>query len=395
MPLYPHRENRGQRTKKIKAMNTALSFLSAMKQINRTEWAGPCPFCGDGGKGAESDRFHFWTDNPNGGQGGRYWCRKKCDLSRRSGDGVQLVQLLEGVGYKEAVAMLGGEVKASFSAMGTKSDCTVHVPSVPSQNRHTPARMSEVADAVKWQTVAAQFLSSCQRDLTQAPSQGAIEYLICKRHISPSTAIDCNVGYYSGNAYPEARLWGIDTQATKSGKIRVPGPGIVIATKRGGKIVGIHTHFDKPELNKATGKTQKSMMIKGSRKIPFLAGQSGKPCFVVESALDACLLVQEGAGKICAIAMNGAGKNVDEDCRAFVMQAPYLVLCGDRDLAGENMMDDWRSLFGHLRPCYKQFCIGAKDIGEMHHKAFMELTGEVPTAAEFVKAVLANREARP
>lgn len=36
----------------------------ALKRVGRGEYAGPCPFCGDG-----VDRFHVWEDR------GNYWCR--------------------------------------------------------------------------------------------------------------------------------------------------------------------------------------------------------------------------------------------------------------------------------------------------------------------------------
>ena len=37
------------------------------------EYHGACPFCGDGGKGPASDRFHIW---PRQKEGGTYWCRQ-------------------------------------------------------------------------------------------------------------------------------------------------------------------------------------------------------------------------------------------------------------------------------------------------------------------------------
>lgn len=42
----------------------------ALRKSSRYEWVGPCPWCGDGGKGGRSDRFHIFTDKSP-----RYWCR--------------------------------------------------------------------------------------------------------------------------------------------------------------------------------------------------------------------------------------------------------------------------------------------------------------------------------
>ncbi|MEY4631059.1 MAG: Zinc-binding domain of primase-helicase, partial [Pseudomonadota bacterium] len=45
--------------------NSILEFVPNLKQKSRTEYAGPCPWCG--GK----DRFIVW---PAQGNGGRFYC---------------------------------------------------------------------------------------------------------------------------------------------------------------------------------------------------------------------------------------------------------------------------------------------------------------------------------
>lgn len=355
-------------------MNTALPFLSAMKQISPTEYAGPCPFCGG------TDRFKFWTDNERGsGQGGRFWCRQ----CLKSGDGVQLVRELEGVGYREALEMLGIETGASSFAKRTPyRKCT--------PNCTQPVEPDAGVDATKWRKVAADFLTHCQRDLMPGavPSAGAIENLITKRHISPATAIALGLAYYNDNKYVPAEAWGIDASTTNSGKIRVPGPGVVIASKRQAQVFGLYVHFDKPEQYQ-NGSPCKGRVVRGSAKdAPFIAGLPGVPIFIVESALDAALLWQEGRGRISAIGMNGGRKPVDEDCMQFIRQAPFLVLCGDRDSnkAGDSAMHAWRSLFSFAVPCKEQYAVDAKDVGEMHDKAMLDDT--IPTAEAFISIVI-------
>src|SRR5579885_831051 len=62
------------------------------------ELVGPCPVCGDGGKGARSDRFAAHI-------GKNTWLCRRCE---RGGDVVELVRHLDGVGFQNAVATLSG-----------------------------------------------------------------------------------------------------------------------------------------------------------------------------------------------------------------------------------------------------------------------------------------------
>lgn len=364
----------------------ALAFLSAMKQISPREWAGPCPFCGG------ADRFRFWTDNERGnGKGGRYLCRYECEGSKTSGDGVQLVRLLKGVGYREACAMLGIDAGAFPSAVRVSRE--THNGTTGQSGTKRDTCPDGVTNLNRWQGVAAQFLTSCQRELVPGavPSAGVIEHLLYKRRICPATAIALGIGYYAENKYVPAETWGIDSRATNSGKIRIPGPGVVISCQRQGKIVGLYVHFDKPERFE-NGSPCKGRMVKGSAKdTPFIAGEAGKPCFVLESALDAALVWQEGRGRVSAIGMNGGRKPVDAACMDFIRQAPYLILCGDRDAngAGDKAMEAWNSLFSSAVPCFKQYAVGAKDVGEMHSKACYD--SSLPTLIDFINIILEQR----
>jgi hypothetical protein len=62
------------------------------------ELVGACPVCGDGGKGSRSNRFAVDLHK-------NVWL---CRLCQRGGGVVDLVMNLDGVGFKEAVAVLAG-----------------------------------------------------------------------------------------------------------------------------------------------------------------------------------------------------------------------------------------------------------------------------------------------
>jgi hypothetical protein len=62
------------------------------------ELVGACPICGDGGKGSRSNRFAVHLRK-------NAWLCRRC---QRGGGVVDLVMHLDGVGFKEAVAVLAG-----------------------------------------------------------------------------------------------------------------------------------------------------------------------------------------------------------------------------------------------------------------------------------------------
>jgi DNA primase len=62
------------------------------------ELVGACPVCGDGGKGARSDRFAVHVDK-------NAWLCRQC---RQGGGIVDLVMHLDGIGFHEAIARLAG-----------------------------------------------------------------------------------------------------------------------------------------------------------------------------------------------------------------------------------------------------------------------------------------------
>src|SRR5262249_49730297 len=60
------------------------------------ELVGPCPVCGDGGKGIRSNRFAIHLRK-------QVWLCRRCGAG---GDVVGLVKHLDGTGFREAVAIL-------------------------------------------------------------------------------------------------------------------------------------------------------------------------------------------------------------------------------------------------------------------------------------------------
>lgn len=346
-------------------MKNALAFLSAMQQISPREWSGPCPFCGDGGKphtgAGRSDRFHVWPEK-EGYQGGKFWCRK-CG---KSGDAIQLVSDMHGVDYRGAIEMLGGELdRLPSSAMRTPhgGQPVLRAGQVRTDNKVSES-VRDRTDVCLWTDKAEEFLSECQRGLDMAggvaPSKATITRLLCGRFISPTTALAFGIGYNGEDRYTLGRAWGLPEDGKAGRKIRLP-RGIVIASKRGGRVVSLNVRLDTPEEG------GKYRLVRGSADAPFIAGERGLPCFLFESALDAALAVQETRGKVCAVGMNGCRKLPDTYCMEFIASAPCVVVCldNDEDKAGADGGSKWLELFPSAMPAYP---IGAKDLGDMHKK---------------------------
>lgn len=371
---------------------TILDFMNvdSLRRQGSSSWCGPCPRCGG------DDRFVVLLDRSGRGVPGRCQCRE-CTPDEKWIDAIGYLIEYEGMTYPQAASAVGYENSGFSSSVRRTNQANqanqIGSVLVRSANTHNHANVDEPQiDRDRWQRVAGQFLEYCQQGLNvgDVPSGGIIKSLIVKRHISPATAIATGLGYYAGNKYVDAAEWGIPKELTSgSGKIRVPGPGIVITSRRSGKVVGVYVHFDTPEQYQ-NGSPCKGRMILGSAKdTPFIAGDEGKPCFIMESALDAGLVYQEGFGRVSAIGMNGGRKPVDDECMRFISKAPFLVFLGDKDAngAGASAMAYWRKIFSSAR-YYEQYAYKAKDIGEMHDKAFLDQS--IPSASQFIKLVLQN-----
>ena len=352
-------------------MNSILTFLtSAMKPKGPHEFAGPCPQCGG------EDRFIVWPDRP---RGGAYLCRG-CGSQ---GDGIQFMREFMGMSYPEACAALGLEQKHTTTSL--LSARRVHARTRPAQ----PAQIAPVppAPAVlpckEWMSSAAAFLAECQRDLETSPEA---LLAITGRHLTPYTAVQCGIGWNPADRYVLRESWGLPViemaDGGKRDKLLLP-RGLVIATRReaGPVAVTVRCSGDRPESR------PKYWQVKGSSNAPFVAGRSGLPVVLVESALDAALVWQESFGKLAAVAFMGSTKPADADTDQFIKQAPLLLAAPDRDDAGEKAWARWSATYphAHFAPV-----LHGKDIGEQHAAAHAwPLDYSIPTTGEWLEAVMA------
>ena len=121
--------------------------------------------------------------------------------------------------------------------------------------------------------------------------------------------------------------------------------------------------------------------------MPFVAGRSGLPVVLVESALDAALLWQESFNTVCGVALMGNMKSLDADTHNFIQAAPLLLAAPDNDESGQVAWTRWIRAYPRaiLTPA-----VGAKDLGDMHRAALIRpLNPDIPTVMEWVPSILA------
>ncbi len=163
----------------IKAVAERYTTLKRSSTYNGGEWHGPCPQCGG------ADRFHVWP------QRGRFWCRQ-CNIK---GDVIELVKVLDGVGFKEACERLSIPLDQQ-------------PPPVPRQ-----APRSQINDLKRdyacfhpaWQSAANRFLEQSRRHLWSDKHTAAAAYLTDQRHLSIEAILEAGLGF---NPTTQRQRWG-------------------------------------------------------------------------------------------------------------------------------------------------------------------------------------------
>lgn len=353
-------------------MPDVLSFVPCRERFKSKgphELAGPCPGCGG------TDRFLVWPERP---RGGAYLCRQ-CGVV---GDGIQFLREFLGMSYPEACGALGlmpRDVRPSFSAGGKLPR---HSGTRPALSRHIAAA-APVSPApatlppARWREAAAAFLAECQRGL-----ETSVEAVLALtgRYLTPDTARACGLGWNPRDRYEFREAWGLEPAAGRD-KMLLP-RGLLIATRRRSGVVGLTVRCpdDRPEGR------PKYWQVSGSANLPFVAGRSGLPVVLLESALDACLVWAESRGQCAAVGFMGSTKPPDADTAVFIAAAPVIIGSPDNDDAGRAAWQRWNRAFPAAVCCP---AVGAKDLGDMHRAALTPpLREDIPTVGEWFAAAL-------
>lgn len=141
---------------------------TTLKQISqRGEFAGPCPLCGG------RDRFHV--------KGERFYCRQ---CRPRGGDVIDLVQLVEGISFKNACERLAGPFACS-----ERPSPILPVRAAPPEEGSVPVWRTE-----SFQRSAQRTLKATQRRLLSREGAAGQHYLL-GRGLMPETWYTYQLGF--------------------------------------------------------------------------------------------------------------------------------------------------------------------------------------------------------
>ena len=365
-----------------------LSLLPDLRDRGDGSFNGPCPFCGG------DDRFAFWI---NEGRSGQWVCRRhesdtcSARISEKSGfgygDGIALVMALKECDYKTACSFL--EIETRYSSKGQKSVMYKPVPATPLQAAAVPAWEPPKVfypPSAEWSDQAGRVVAMAV-DRLRISKLGK-EY-VRSRGFDERILESGLLGWVESDIYHDPQLWGMTPQQRKDGlqdKIKIPA-GLLIATRRGGRIVNIVIRKTGPNVPK----TERYHRIRGGgclfgtvgcginlttkpcRDVPLIIGNPGSPVAICESALDALLIWQESGGTVGAIGMNGTGKPRDEEVDNFINQSPLVIAVPDHDMAGVQCWKmQWSRWFPQAirKPVHRillpgEWGVVVKDIGDL------------------------------
>jgi len=302
--------------------------------VGRGEFHSPCPFC----QGV--DRFSSWPErwNSNGMNGGGRGCCRQCGWN---GDGISYLQKRRGLSFRDAVKVLG-----------------VDPGQMPERSARACSRAWQpAAPGAAWQAQAGAFALSCQEQLQR--NSGAMAWLQDERGLSVETISRAGLGWNSQDKYASRLSWGLPEEISiktgKAKKVWLPGGLIIPLCDSAGQVVRIRTRRSEP------GQGARYVVVSGSDMQAMTLWTDQAAVAVVESELDALLVLQEAGELIGVVGLGSAAMKPDELLHRRLMAAERVLVCLDADQAGA------RAAWGHWRiyPGFKRWpTIKGKDAAE-------------------------------
>ncbi len=299
------------------------------------EYACACPFCG--GDPRKSDRLRVWP-NQNDGRGA-FWCRS-CG---EHGDNITLVMRLDGVGFKEAVAITGdsGLLKTSVHS-GASSD-RIHRVLADQSGRlsdFTPREYADVSET--WADHAEKLVAWAIPRLAGSPGMETL----AQKGISPATAAACRLGWLPQDVYRVRESWGFAPKISdKTGKPkRLWFPcGLVIPD-----YAQECPRARRLRIRRCSGEPR-YYVIEGSSLAAMCLGEVSRCVVVVESELDAILIWQLAGDITSVVAMGSASIRPDVISTEKIAAASRVLVALDADDPGDKSSIWWLKTFRHAR----------------------------------------------
>ena len=266
------------------------------------EYAGPCPWCG--GK----DRFRMWPEHPSGQA--KWWCRR-CE---RSGDGIDLLRELKGMGFREAAAAVGQLVAQRPAAV--PSETRQHAPLSP-----PPAAWRSKSEAVAVEAEAALWRPEGARALAYLRGRGFVDDAVRAARL----------GYVVKDHRENAQAWGLPADHCD---VWVP-RGVVIPWWLAGSLwrLNVRRPVGEPKYIGPAGFTNGLYGADGVR--------GDRPVVLVEGEFDALAVWQEAGDVVAPVATGSTCGGRHARWRRLLASAPLALVAYDEDEAGESAAAHW------------------------------------------------------
>jgi DNA primase len=270
------------------------------------EYAGPCPFC------QGTDRFRVWPEH----KGGRWWCRQ-CG---RSGDLIQYLRDVRGMGFRDACRYAGKEIEAPTPSLSKRR------PKSTWQPRETAQPNS------LWQARARRLVEESERWLWSPLPQAhkIMTWLKEQRGLSEETIRVHRLGFIPADRWEGHEQWGIALVPGENGRpkrVWIP-RGLTIPLCHDAQVLRIRIRRPR------SAGDPRYYLMRGSDTRAMILGLDREIYIVVESELDAMLLFQEAGDGVGVVALGNAQTRPNKDVAMILQNSNLILLALDSDEAG-------------------------------------------------------------
>jgi len=308
------------------------------------EFCSPCPVCGDGGKGAESNRFHVWPYRESSGKGaGRFWCRQ-CGLS---GDTIAFLQKVDGMTFQSACAELGIPLDHPVALHNSRYASTP----VPPRSNSLWAPKTYTDPSPLWMDKASALLADCQSRLLATPEAMA---WLSQRGISADVARTYSLGYnlssQGKDRYRPRESWGLPEKhhGNKAKRLWIPRGWVIAAFNPAKNLIQLRVRRLDEDVQ-AFASNIKYLPLDGSSMATMVLHPEAEVFVVVECGFDAILLAGLLGGKVGAITTWNSAARPDVYAHNLLSRSSLILGALDYDAAGDGEQAWWGKQYRQYR----------------------------------------------